>query len=58
MENNRYFRGLLGAIIGAILFSIPWVLVYVYAGWILSMLGMVIGYGAYIFYKYLNINRF
>lgn len=51
MENNRYFRGLLGAIIGAILFSIPWVLVYVYAGWILSMLGMVIGYGAHIFYK-------
>ena len=45
-------KKVLGALIGAILFSIPWVLVYVYLGWIFSLLGALIGFGAYKFYKW------
>ena len=41
----------LGALIGALLFTIPWVLVYVYLGWIFSLLGALIGFGAFTFYK-------
>lgn len=50
-EGKNYFRGLIGSLIGAILFSIPWILMYVYGEMILSALGMVIGFGAHKFYK-------
>ena len=51
MENNNYIKGILGAIIGGILFSLPWILVYVYANYILSVLATIIAFGALKFYK-------
>lgn len=50
MKKN-YFTGIIGALIGGILFTLPWILVYVYANWLLSILGAVIGFGAFTFYK-------
>ena len=44
-------KGILGAFIGSILFSLPWVLVYVYGGYMLSLLAFIIGTGALLFYK-------
>lgn len=51
METNNYIKGILGAIIGGILFSLPWILVYVYANYILSVLATIIAFGALKFYK-------
>lgn len=48
---NNYFKGTIGALVGAILFSFLWIVVYVYAGYILSILAAVIAYGALLFYK-------
>ncbi len=44
-------KGILGAFIGPILFSLPWVLVYVYGGYMLSLLAFIIGTAALLFYK-------
>lgn len=44
-------KGILGAFIGSIIFSLPWVLVYVYGGYMLSLLAFIIGTGALLFYK-------
>lgn len=44
-------KGILGAFIGSIVFSLPWVLVYVYGGYMLSLLAFIIGTGALLFYK-------
>lgn len=48
---ENYIKGILGALIGGILFSLPWVLVYVYLNYILSLLAAVIALGAFTFYK-------
>lgn len=48
---KSYIKGILGSLIGGILFSIPWVLVYVYLNYILSILAAVIALGAFTFYK-------
>ncbi len=50
-EKNNYLKGFIGGLIGAIIFGIPWVVMYVYGGYILSILALLIGYGAYKFYK-------
>ena len=51
MENNNYFKGFIGSLVGAIVFSVPWLLMYVYGGYILSILAFVIGIGSFKFYK-------
>ena len=48
-KNNAV--GILGALIGAILFSIPWIITYIYLNYILSLLAMVIAFGSFYFYK-------
>lgn len=50
-EKNNYLKGFIGGLIGAIIFGIPWVVIYVYGGYILSILALLIGYGTYKFYK-------
>lgn len=45
MENN-YFKGILGALLGGLIASIPWILVYVYANMIYSILAVIIAMGA------------
>ncbi len=44
-------KGFIGALIGSILFSLPWVLLYVYGGYMLSLFAAIIGTGGLIFYK-------
>lgn len=51
MKNN-YLRGFLGALIGGIICTIPWILMYVYLNFMLSLLGAVIGFGAFFGYKF------
>lgn len=51
MENNNYLKGFIGSLVGAIVFSVPWLLMYVYGGYILSILAFVIGIGSFKFYK-------
>ena len=48
---NKFFKGIIGSILGAIIFSIPWILIYVYANYILSILAAIIAYGSLLFYK-------
>lgn len=49
--SNKFFKGIIGSILGAIIFSIPWILIYVYANYILSILSAIIAYGSLLFYK-------
>ena len=51
MKKNNYLKGILGAFLGAILFGIPWVIVYVYGEYILSILALLIAFGSFKFYK-------
>lgn len=48
---NKFFKGIIGSILGAIIFSIPWILIYVYANYILSIMASLIAYGSLLFYK-------
>ena len=50
-KSNNYFKSILGGVLGALLFGIPWVLVYVYGGYILSILALLIAFGTFKFYK-------
>lgn len=43
---NRYLLGILGAFLGALVATIPWILMYVYGNMILSALAIVIAIGA------------
>ena len=49
--SNKFLKGIIGSILGAVIFSIPWVLIYVYANYILSILAAIIAYGSLLFYK-------
>lgn len=49
MNNN--IKGILGAIIGAIIFSLPWVMIYIYGNYIVAIMAAVIAYGALLLYK-------
>lgn len=53
-ENKNYFTGILGALIGGFIASIPWILTYVYANMILSLLAVIIAMGALKGYQMLN----
>ena len=48
---NKKIKGIIGALLGALIFSIPWVIVYVYLNYILSILALLIAYGSLLFYK-------
>ncbi len=48
---TSYITGILGAILGGTIASIPWVLMYVYGNMILSLLAVIIGAGAFYGYK-------
>ena len=48
---KSYFIGTIGALIGAILFSLPWILIYVYGSILLSVLAAIVGIGSFKFYK-------
>ncbi|MBR2289530.1 MAG: hypothetical protein IJ867_02725 [Clostridia bacterium] len=48
---GSYLTGLIGAVVGAIIATIPWVLVYVYLQYILSVLAMLVAFGAFYGYK-------
>lgn len=48
---NKKVLSIIGAFIGGLIFSIPWVLVYVFGNYIMSILAFLIATGAYIFYK-------
>lgn len=48
---NKKIKGIIGALLGALIFSIPWVIVYVYLNYILSILSLLIAYGSLLFYK-------
>lgn len=53
MKKN-YFTGIIGALIGAIVCSLPWILIYIYGGWILSILAALVAFGAFKGYKILG----
>ena len=48
---NNYFLGIIGAIIGGLIASIPWILLYVYGNLMLSALSIVISAGVFYGYK-------
>lgn len=50
-KKTNYITGILGAILGAAIASIPWILTYVYGNMILSLLAVIIGAGAFYGYK-------
>lgn len=45
-NKNNYLLGILGALIGGFVASIPWILMYVYGEMILSLLAIIIAIGA------------
>lgn len=47
-------KSFIGGLVGGFIATIPWILMYVYGGFILSLLGFVIGYGAFYGYKLLG----
>ena len=47
----KNIKGIIGALVGAIIFSLPWILIYVYANYMLSILAAIIGFGSLTFYK-------
>ncbi len=54
MEKNykeNYVLGILGSLIGAIIATIPWVLMYIYGKAILSALAILVAFGAFYGYK-------
>lgn len=51
MEKNNYLKGVIAVFIGGLIFGLPWALVYIYAGYIMSLLATLIAFGAYLFYK-------
>ena len=50
-KENGHFIGIIGAILGGIVGTIPWILVYVYGNMMLSVLAAIIAAGAFYGYK-------
>ena len=50
-KTGSYLTGIIGAIIGGIIATIPWVLVYVYGNMMLSILAAIIAGGEFLGYK-------
>ena len=53
MEKN-YFNGILGAFIGGLIATLPWILAYVYGNMIIAALAVIIAIGALKGYQLLN----
>lgn len=51
-EKKNYLLGFCGALIGAIICTIPWILVQVFANRIAAVLALIIGLGSYKTYKF------
>lgn len=51
---KSYFMGILGALIGGIIASIPWIVVYVYLNFIYSFLAFLVAMGALYGYQLFN----
>lgn len=51
-ENNKgYILGILGAVLGGLVASLPWIIMYVYLEMMWSFMAFLIGYGAFLGYK-------
>lgn len=50
-QENKYLEGTVGAVIGALIGSIPWILVALYTSFYAGILAALIGYSAFFFYK-------
>ena len=50
-KTGSYLTGIIGAIIGGIIATIPWILVYVYGNMMLSILAAIIAGGEFLGYK-------
>ena len=44
--NKKYLPGIIGALLGGLIASIPWILMYVYGEMMLSLLAIIIALGA------------
>ncbi len=47
IKNESYLLGIIGAILGGLICSLPWIIVYVYLNFMWSFLAFIIGYGAF-----------
>lgn len=54
MKKSSYVTGIIGAILGAIICSLPWILTSVYLNIMIGYLGLIIGIGALKGYQLLN----
>lgn len=50
-EQKNYFTGIIGAFLGGLVFTIPWILLYVYANMIYSLLAVLVAIGALLGYQ-------
>lgn len=50
-KNGKFILGILGATLGAFIGTIPWILVYVYANYIIAILSVIIAICSYYGYK-------
>ena len=53
-KKQSYLLGILGALLGGLIASIPWIVMYVYLEMMWSFLAFIIGYGAFLGYKKFN----
>ena len=49
--NNGYLFGIIGSILGGLVASLPWIIMYVYVEMMWSFIAFLIGYGAFLGYK-------
>jgi len=49
---RNYTKGIIGAFIGGLIASIPWILLYIYGGMMSSYFAFIIGIGALKGYQY------
>ena len=50
-SEGNYISGIIGAILGGLVASIPWIIMYVYLEMMWSFMALIIGYGAFLGYK-------
>lgn len=50
-EQKNYFTGIIGAFLGGLIFTIPWILLYVYANMIYSLLAVLVAIGSLLGYQ-------
>ena len=49
-----YTKGIIGGVIGGLIATIPWILLYVYGGFMFSLLAALVAFGANIGYRFLK----